>query len=144
MGQLKGQIEELTKRLAKNESRFAQEMETLRQKSREEVTSIQKDRDAFKAELQATQRAFQEFKDEQAIKDLLVVKFDIDAIDDDLLTAKETKIEDLERQKQQLERKIQEVLKDMDLRLSNEQELNAKVQKFQSRCSNLESVLKEA
>jgi len=48
------------------------------------------------------------------------VKFDIDAIDDDLLTAKETKIEDLERQKQQLERKIQEVLKDMDLRLSNE------------------------
>ena len=48
------------------------------------------------------------------------MKFDIDAIDDDLLTAKETKIEDLERQKQQLERKIQEVLKDMDLRLSNE------------------------
>ena len=32
----------------------------------------------------------------------------------------------------------------MDLRLSNEQELNARVQKFQTRCSNLENVLKEA
>lgn len=31
------------------------------------------------------------------IKDLLVVKFDIDTIDDDLLTAKDTKIEDLEK-----------------------------------------------
>jgi len=30
------------------------------------------------------------------IKDLLVVKFDIDTIDEDLLTAKDTKIEDLE------------------------------------------------
>lgn len=31
------------------------------------------------------------------IKDLLVVKFDIDTIDEDLLTAKDTKIEDLEK-----------------------------------------------
>jgi hypothetical protein len=30
------------------------------------------------------------------IKDLLVVKFDIDTIDEGLLTAKDTKIEDLE------------------------------------------------
>jgi hypothetical protein len=30
------------------------------------------------------------------IKDLLVVKFDIASIDEDLLTAKDTKIEDLE------------------------------------------------
>ena len=52
MEQLKAQIEELTERLSKNESRFAQEMETLRQKSREEVTSVQKDRDAFKIELE--------------------------------------------------------------------------------------------
>ena len=72
------------------------------------------------------------------------MKFDIDTIDDDLLTAKETKIEDLERQKAELEAKISEVLKDMDLRLSNEQELSARVQKFQTRCSNLENVLKEA
>ena len=60
----------------------------------------------------------------------MVVKFDIDAIDDDLLTAKETKIEDLEKQKARLESQIQEVLKDMNLHISNEKELAEKVQKF--------------
>lgn len=54
------------------------------------------------------------------IKDLLVVKFDIDTIDDDLLTAKDTKIEDLEKQKADLEAKIQEALKDLNIHLSNE------------------------
>lgn len=57
----------------------------------------------------------------------MVVKFDIDAIDDDLLTAKETKIEDLEKQKAKLESRIQEVLKDMNLHISNEKELAEKV-----------------
>ena len=32
----------------------------------------------------------------------------------------------------------------MNLHLTNEQELNEKVQKFQSKCSNLEHVIKEA
>ena len=36
-------------------------------------------------------------KNEQTIKDLLVVKFDIDTIDDEMLMAKDTKIEDLEK-----------------------------------------------
>jgi hypothetical protein len=61
---------------------------------------------------------------------LLVVKFNIDAIDDDMLTDKETKIETLEKQKADLERKIQEALKDLNIHLSNEQSLNEKVKKF--------------
>lgn len=59
-----------------------------------------------------------------------MVKFNIDAIDDDMLTDKETKIETLEKQKADLERKIQEALKDLNIHLSNEQSLNEKVKKF--------------
>ena len=53
-----------------------------------------------------------------------------------MLTSKETKVEDLEKQKAQLERKIQDVLKNinnepilkvLNLHLSNESELNGKV-----------------
>ena len=74
----------------------------------------------------------------------MVVKFDIDAIDDDLLTAKETKIEDLEKQKAKLESQIQEVLKDMNLHISNEKALAERVQKFQSKCTELEKLVSQA
>ena len=88
--------------------------------------------------LRVVQEEFQAFKDEQAIKDLLVVKFDIDTIDEDLLTAKDTKIEDLENQKLTLEKKIQQVLGDLDLKLANEEDLSTKVRQFQTKCSDLE------
>lgn len=57
-------------------------------------------------ELQAVKADFEKFKQEKAIEDLLVVKFDIDTIDEGLLTAKETKIEDLENEKMKLESRI--------------------------------------
>ena len=44
-----------------------------------------------------------------------------------MLMAKDTKIEDLEKQKYLLEKRIQEVLKDMDIRISNEKSLSEKV-----------------
>jgi len=60
----------------------------------------------------------------------LVVKFDIDAIDEDMLTAKDTKIEDLEQQKLELEKRISEALKDLNLHVTNEKELTKKVHMF--------------
>ena len=75
------------------------------------------------------------------IKDLLVVKFDIDTIDEDLLTAKDTKIEDLEQQKADLELRIQDALKDLNIHLSNEQNLNSKVSQFKEKCVNLEQIM---
>lgn len=107
------------------------------------LVACQNECDEYKKLYEEATIAFKEFKDEQAIKDLLVVKFDIDAIDDDLLTAKETKIEDLEKQKAKLESQMQEVLKDMNLHISNEKELAEKVQKFQSKCSQLEKLVSQ-
>lgn len=86
---------------------------------------------------------FDEYKQEQAIKDLLVVKFDIDAIDEDMLTAKDTKIEDLEQQKLELEKRISEALKDLNLHVTNEKELTKKVHMFQNKCQDLEDIYKE-
>jgi len=57
----------------------------------------QNERDEYKNLYEQVKKEFEDYKTEQNIRDLLVVKFDIDAIDDDLLTAKETKIEDLEK-----------------------------------------------
>ena len=48
------------------------------------------------------------------------MKFDIDTIDDDLLSAKETKIEELEKLKADLEVRMLEALKDKDFHLTNE------------------------
>ena len=101
------------------------------------------ERDNYKKMYEDLLQEFEKYKEEQQIRDLLVVKFDIDAIDDELLTAKETKIEDLEKQKVQLEVKIQDVLKDMNLHISNEKELSEKVQKFQSKCSQLEKLVSQ-
>ena len=39
-----------------------------------------------------------------------MVKFDIDTIDEEMLTAKDTKIEDLEKQKMDLEKRITDAL----------------------------------
>ena len=83
------------------------------------------------------------FKDLQAIKDLLVVKFDINDIDEDMLTAKETKIETLEKYKTDLEKKIQNALKDYNIKLSNEKDLNEKVQKFQTKVEDLSMLIKK-
>jgi hypothetical protein len=47
------------------------------------------------------------------------VKFDIDTIDDTMLTDKQTKIEDLEREKQKLESKIMEISTEFKLVLSD-------------------------
>lgn len=58
------------------------------------------------------------------------MKFDIDTIDDDLLSAKETKIEDLEKQKADLEVRMMEALKDKDFHLTNEKKLDEKVKTF--------------
>jgi hypothetical protein len=44
-----------------------------------------------------------------------------------MLTAKETKIETLEKYKTDLEKKIQTALKDYNIKLSNEKDLNEKV-----------------
>ena len=90
----------------------------------------QNERDEYKNLYEQVKKEFEDYKTEQNIRDLLVVKFDIDAIDDDQLTAKETKIEDLEKQKAKLEKQIQEVLKDMNLHITNEKELADKVSKF--------------
>jgi hypothetical protein len=49
---------------------------------------------------------FEKFKHEKAIEDLLVVKFDIDTIDEGLLLDKDTKIEDLEKEKAKLEKRV--------------------------------------
>ena len=57
----------------------------------------QNERDEYQNLYEQVKKEFEDYKTEQNIRDLLVVKFDIDAIDDDLLTAKETKIEDLEK-----------------------------------------------
>ena len=70
------------------------------------LISAGKERDQYHKLYDDTHEDFEKFKEEQAIKDLLVVKFDIDTIDEDLLTAKDTKIEDLEKQKMDLEAKI--------------------------------------
>lgn len=59
-----------------------------------------------------------------------MVKFEISTIDEKMLMSEETKIEDLERQKVQTEKKISEVLSGIDIRLSNELELEKKVQSF--------------
>lgn len=58
-------------------------------------------------QLQQVQADFDAFKQEKEIEDLLVVKFNIDSIDDQMLSDQNTKIEDLENEKAKLEAKIQ-------------------------------------
>lgn len=60
---------------------------------------------------------------ERAIEEMLVVKFDIESINQDLLANKNTTLQDLEKEKMKLEHKIQQVVKDYNLRLSNEETL---------------------
>lgn len=59
-----------------------------------------------------------------------MVKFDIDTIDEDLLSAKETRIEDLEKQKVLMENRIREALGEIDLKVTNVEELSKKVKMF--------------
>ena len=72
-----------------------------------------------------------------------MVKFDINDIDEDMLTAKETKIETLEKYKTDLEKKIQNALQDYNIKLSNEKSLNEKVQKFQTKVEDLSKLIKK-
>jgi len=44
--------------------------------------------------------------EEKRIEDMLVVKFDINTIDNDLLQSKQTTIEDLKKEKEKLEMRI--------------------------------------
>ena len=53
----------------------------------------------------------------------MVVKFEIDAIDNDLLSKKQTTIEDLQTQKDKLEKEVTQIASQFKLTLSSEQSL---------------------
>ena len=56
-----------------------------------------KEKDSYRQMYKDVEAEFEKFREDQMIRDLLVVKFDIKSIDDEMLMAKETKIEDLEK-----------------------------------------------
>ena len=144
--QMKAKIEVLTQQKAQAERQWQEESTRAQKQAREELAakqSIRKERDLIQAQFDELQNEFKNFKDLQAIKDLLVVKFDINDIDEDMLTAKETKIETLEKYKTDLEKKIQNALQDYNIKLSNEKSLNEKVQKFQTKVEDLSKLIKK-
>jgi predicted nucleic acid-binding Zn-ribbon protein len=72
----------------------------------EDRSKLKSEKRDVEDELQSLRDDFEKFKAEKAIEDLLVVKLDIDTIDDGLLLDKQTKIEDLENEKIKLESRI--------------------------------------
>ena len=58
-----------------------------------------------------------------------------------MLVNKETRIEDLERQKLAMEKRVKEALGELDLKVTNVEELSKKVKMFQTKCSELEKKL---
>jgi hypothetical protein len=59
-----------------------------------------------------------------------VIKLDIDTIDEGLLTAKETKIGDLKKEKNKLEERLMNILDKYNIAISDKVHLNQKVQMF--------------
>ena len=84
----------------------------------------------------------EKFKEEKRLEDLMTVKIEVPTIDVDLLSKKETMIEDLEREKTKLEAKILQLSSEYHIVLSNSDSLAEKIRIFQSRCVELEAKVK--
>jgi hypothetical protein len=59
--------------------------------------------------LTKVEQEYAKYRQEKEIEDLLVVKFEIESIDQQMLTSQSTQIEDLEREKLALEGRIAEI-----------------------------------
>jgi len=69
--------------------------------------------------LQAQIDEFEKFKEEKRLEDLMTVKIEVPTIDKNLLSDKETMIEDLEKEKAKLEAKIMQLSSEYNIVLSN-------------------------
>jgi len=72
----------------------------------------------------------------------MTVKLEVPTIDKDLLSKKETLIEDLEKEKAKLEAKVMQISSEYHIVLSNTDSLAEKIRIFQSRCVELEKKVK--
>lgn len=59
-----------------------------------------------------------------------------------MLTDQNTKIEDLEKEKAKLEARIQQISNDFNIVISDKNTLAEKIHMFQTKCRNLEDMLK--
>ena len=69
--------------------------------------------------MQAQIDEFEKFKEEKRLEDLMTVKIEVPTIDKNLLSDKETMIEDLEKEKAKLEAKIMQLSSEYNIVLSN-------------------------
>ena len=72
----------------------------------QEIQTLGLESSELKARLFQSEKDLEEYKKERELEDLLVVKFEIEAINEAMLTNHSTKIEDLEIEKAKLEAKI--------------------------------------
>eukprot|EP00347_Sterkiella_histriomuscorum_P018954 403343520 len=120
---------------------LAQQMEIMLKQSEQEKLNNTNEKLQQKKLLDQVQADFDAYRQEREIEDLLVVKFDINSIDEQMLTDQTTQIEDLEKEKAKLESKILEISKEFNLVVTDKNTLADKIHMFQTKCKSLEEML---
>lgn len=72
-------------------------------------------------QLSEIQLEFKKYRQEKEIEDLLVVKLNVETIDEAMLTLQSTKVEDLENERAKLEAKILSISSEYHLALADKQ-----------------------
>ena len=70
---------------------------------------------------------YKDFQDQKKIEDLLTVKFDVEAFNEEMLSKPSVNLEVLEQHKSELEEKVMKFSENLNLVLCNEKTLTYKV-----------------
>ncbi len=99
-------IAELNTQMSELRESKQRELDRHMKQAAEDRAQWERERKTLEVQVQQITAEFDKYKEQRRLEDLMTVKLDVPQIDKDLLSKKETLIEDLEKEKAKLEAKV--------------------------------------